>query len=112
MRVVRLSALRTGRLYPTGNTPGTHICKRLSRTNGHSAAGRIMSMKNSNETIGDRTRDLPACSAVPQPTVSPRAPKYPYGLRLLLTAYTYVPVNKIMLLREITFLHRITVYCR
>jgi hypothetical protein len=27
-----------------------------------------MSMKNSNDTIGNRTRDLPACSAVPQPT--------------------------------------------
>jgi hypothetical protein len=25
-----------------------------------------MSMKNSNDTIGNRTRDLPACSAVPQ----------------------------------------------
>ena len=25
-------------------------------------------MKNSNDTIGNRTRDLPACSAVPQPT--------------------------------------------
>ena len=33
-----------------------------------------MSMKNSNDTIGDRTRDLPACSAVPQPTAPPRAP--------------------------------------
>ena len=31
-------------------------------------AGRIVSMKNSNDTIGKRTRDLPACSAVPQPT--------------------------------------------
>ena len=29
-----------------------------------------MSMKNSNETIGNRTRDLPAFNAVPQPTVS------------------------------------------
>ena len=29
-------------------------------------------MKNSNDTIGNRTRDLLACSAVPQP--SPRAP--------------------------------------
>jgi hypothetical protein len=37
-------------------------------TSKHSAAGRIMSMKNSNDTIGNRTRDLPACSAVPQPT--------------------------------------------
>jgi len=26
-----------------------------------------MSMSNSNDTIGNRTRDLPACSAVPQP---------------------------------------------
>ena len=31
-------------------------------------------MENSNDTIGNRTRDLPACSAVPQPTAPPRAP--------------------------------------
>ena len=31
-------------------------------------------MKNSNDTTGNRTRDLPTCSAVPQPTVPPRAP--------------------------------------
>ena len=31
-------------------------------------------MKNSNDTIGNRTRDLPTCSAVPQPTASPRTP--------------------------------------
>ena len=29
-------------------------------------------MKNSSDTIGNRTRDLPACSAVPQPTGPPR----------------------------------------
>ena len=28
-------------------------------------------MKNSNDTIGNRTRDLPACSAVPQPMRTP-----------------------------------------
>jgi len=33
-----------------------------------------MSMKNSSDTIGNRNRDLPACSAVPQPTAPPRAP--------------------------------------
>jgi hypothetical protein len=33
-----------------------------------------MSMKNSNETIGNRTRDLLTCSAVPQPTALQRAP--------------------------------------
>ena len=31
-------------------------------------------MKKCNNTIGNRTRDLPACSVVPQPTVPPRAP--------------------------------------
>jgi len=35
-----------------------------------------MSMKNSNNTIGDQTHDLPACSAVPQLTAPPRAPNY------------------------------------
>jgi hypothetical protein len=59
---------------PPGNIPGTHICQRLSRLPGHSAAGRIMSMKNFNDTIGNRTSDLPVCSAVSQPTASPRAP--------------------------------------
>ena len=29
---------------------------------------------NYNDTIGDRNRDLPACSAVPQPTAPPRTP--------------------------------------
>jgi len=32
-------------------------------------------MRNSNVTIGNRTRDHPACSLVPQPTASPRASK-------------------------------------
>jgi hypothetical protein len=49
---------------PQWNTPGTHFCLRLSRPQGHSATGRIMSLKNSNGTIGNRTRDLPVCSVV------------------------------------------------
>ena len=44
---------------PPGNTPGTHFWQRLSRPQGHSATGRIMSMKNSEDTIGNRTRYLP-----------------------------------------------------
>jgi hypothetical protein len=47
----------------------------LSQPQGDSAAGRIMSMKNSSDTIRNRTRDLPACSAVPQPTAPPSAPR-------------------------------------
>ena len=31
-------------------------------------------MKISSDTIGNRTRDLPTCSAVPQPTAPTRAP--------------------------------------
>ena len=31
-----------------------------------------MLMKNSYDTIGNRTSDLPACSTVPLPTVPPR----------------------------------------
>jgi hypothetical protein len=41
---------------------------------GHSAAGRIMPMKNFNDTIGNRTHDFSTCSAVPQPNALPRAP--------------------------------------
>ena len=47
-------------------------------TQGHSAAGRFMSMKNSNDNIVNRTRDLPTCSAVPQPNAPPRAPLVEY----------------------------------
>jgi hypothetical protein len=46
------SALRLGLLYPPWNNP----------------AGRILPMRNFNDTIGNRVRDLPACSAVPRST--------------------------------------------
>ena len=35
----------------------------------------MMMMKNFNDTIGIRPGDIPACSAVPQPTAPPRIPK-------------------------------------
>ena len=41
-----------------GNIPGTHFCQMLSRPQCHNEAGRIMLMKNSNDTIGNRTRAL------------------------------------------------------
>ena len=68
MKVVRLLTLRTGRLYSPlllGNIPGTHFCWSVARPQGHSAVGRIMSMNNLSDTIGNRTSDLPAYSAVP-----------------------------------------------
>jgi len=36
-------------LLPPGNIPGTHFCQGLSQPQGNSAAGRIMSMKNSDQ---------------------------------------------------------------
>ena len=59
---------------PPGTIPGTHFCQRLSQPQGPNTAGRIMSMKNANDTIGNRTRDLPACSEVPQLTAPSSAP--------------------------------------
>jgi hypothetical protein len=59
MKVVRLSALRIGRLFPPENIPRTHFCHRLGRPQDNSAAGRIMYMKNSNDANGNRTPDLP-----------------------------------------------------
>jgi hypothetical protein len=50
------------------NIPGTHFCKKLSRPHNHIAAGRIKSIEKSDDLIANRTRDLPACSIVPQPT--------------------------------------------
>jgi len=47
-----------------------------------------MSLKNSNDTIGNQTRDLPACSPVPQPTAPPRGP-----LKMLTAAYTDTEEN-------------------
>jgi hypothetical protein len=48
-----------------GNNPGTHFCWGLSRPQGHSAIGRIMSTEKSNDTIWNRTSDLPICSTEP-----------------------------------------------
>lgn len=39
--------------------PGTHSCYRPSQLQGHSATGRSISMKISNEAIGNRTCDHP-----------------------------------------------------
>jgi hypothetical protein len=72
MEVARLS----------GNISGIHLCRRLSRPQDRNAAGRIMLMTNSSDAIGNRIRDVPTCSAVPQPTAPPRAPYY--NVRILI----------------------------
>ena len=62
MNVARLSALSTCCVYPPWNTPGNNFYYRFNRS------------EWSNDTTGNRTRNLPPCSAVPQPTAPPRAP--------------------------------------
>ena len=46
IKVVKLSALCTGRLYTPGDIPATHFCQRLSRPQSHSVAGRIFNEKS------------------------------------------------------------------
>ena len=64
MKVVRLSAPRTGRLYLQERSLVLISVKRLSRPHGHNEAGMIKSMKNSNDAVGNRTRYVSAFSAV------------------------------------------------
>ena len=73
MKVVRLSALNTGRLQPPPTQKMFLVFisvdpKAIVR------AGRITQMKYSSYTNGIWTRDLPTCSAVRQPIAPPRAP--------------------------------------
>jgi len=74
MKVVRLSDLGTGCLYPKLILPGAYFYESLNRSQCNSAAGRIMSIENLSITMGNRARDLPACSAVHQPTAPPHVP--------------------------------------
>jgi hypothetical protein len=52
--------------FHKGNIPGTQFCYRRSRSQGRSAARRMKSKKNPNETIGTRTRDSPDFPAPPR----------------------------------------------
>jgi hypothetical protein len=62
--VVRLSASRAGRPLP----PGRFLVLLEA-----GSTPRIRSIERCNDLIGNRTRDRPACSIVPQPATLPRA---------------------------------------
>jgi len=66
-----------------------------------------MSMKDSNDTIGNRTRDLSPCSAVPQPNPPPRLPKSAYII-LIIKCRVYFAINSILLRVFVNFLEPIS----
>jgi hypothetical protein len=53
----------------------------------HSEAGRIRSIEKSNDLIGNRTRDIPACSIVPERSTLPLPPINIYNEILWNTLY-------------------------
>jgi hypothetical protein len=76
-RISRQTFYESGKVSPTHQTssppiPSTHLFWRFSQPQDHSAAGRIVSIKNSNDYVGSRTLYLPPFSSVPQQTAPPR----------------------------------------
>ena len=75
-RISRQSARECGKVVSLKHWPplspedirGTHFNRTLSLPQGHGAAGRIKSMKNWNDLIGNRIRALPVYSTTSYPT--------------------------------------------
>jgi len=86
MKAVRLSALHTGRLY---TPPPQEIflvlisVRSCVNPRGQSAVRRIMSMKYSNDTIGNPTRDLLTCGRSASTKCASACPKVVYHHTLL-----------------------------
>jgi hypothetical protein len=96
---LNLTALRTGHLYLPTEYSWYLFLLEAELSQGHSSTGRIMLMKHSNDTIGNRTRDLPTCSAVPQPIAPPRAPQnLPLAFRNsdLLSTFPTLPLSTVI----------------
>jgi hypothetical protein len=59
-------------------------------------------MKNSNDIIGNRARDLPASSAVSQPTAPSRAPILMVLIHIIYTMWGSTPKNFYLVVTGIT----------
>jgi hypothetical protein len=88
MKVVRLSAIRTGRLYYKEIFLVLISVKRLSQPLGHGAAGRIKSIKYSSGTIGNRTSNLLDCSVMHKPTALPIDYNCDYDIKVVIKTGT------------------------
>jgi hypothetical protein len=72
MKLVRLSALHTVHFNPPRNIPGTHFFQGLRWPQGYNVASYIMSLKNVNDTIWNRTHNrLVAQSEETAPVCAP-----------------------------------------
>jgi hypothetical protein len=100
-KIVRLPVLRTGRLYLPADISGSGLW-------GHSGAGRIRSMKGPNDLIVFRTRDLPAFSAVPEPT----APTNTKSTEMLIEDCKWRTYSDVPKFSKLQFEDRITTYTR
>jgi hypothetical protein len=69
---VKLLASLAGRALPPERSSGTHFSYRLSKLQGHSAAGNIGSLENCSGFTANRTRDLTTSSVVPRASTIPR----------------------------------------
>jgi hypothetical protein len=90
MKVVRLSAVRTGSLYTTGNIPVTHFCWRLSHPRATVRPEGLCHWKIPTTPSGIGPANLQACSAVPQPTAPPRTPGGYSTFLIFMTQYNLV----------------------
>jgi hypothetical protein len=62
-------------LYPK-MIPGTQFCSRVRRTRAIVRLEGLGKLKKLKDLIGTRTRDLPTCSIVPQPSTLPQLWQY------------------------------------
>jgi len=79
------------------HTPGTRLYQKLSGLQEYSVARKTESMKNPNDPIGKQNRDIPAWSAVPQPTASMGILKPVHLLNCLCGENSWNEVNTIQL---------------